>query len=137
MLLPLSLLANTKEKIIFPFRIENENGRFYKRNIDKNLLTKLYVGNLQVKIPLSIKLRQYLLLLADGTSNVRKDIPRFYSEKSITFAEVWEEGILYEEEYFSSGFKASDYFSFGKENVSKTFYFILVREAKKKISVEF
>ncbi len=48
--------------------------------------------------------------------------------------EVWEEGSLYEKGYFSFGFKASDYFYFGNENVSNTFYFILVREAKKHFS---
>lgn len=47
MLLLLSLLTITKEKIIFPFRIENENGTFYKRKIDKNILTNIYVRNPQ------------------------------------------------------------------------------------------
>ena len=133
-ILILLLISITKEKLTFPFSIGNLTGTFYNKHIDNNISTNVYIGDPIIKFPLSIKLRQYPLLLADVMSNIRKDIPRYDPVKSRTYDEYWGERDIYNEEYFVSGFRVYDYFYFGNENVSNKFNFILVREAKKHFS---
>ena len=64
-ILILLLISITKEKLTFPFSIGNLTGTFYNKHIDNNISTNVYIGDPIIQFPLSIKLRQFPLLLAD------------------------------------------------------------------------